>query len=491
MINQKRARKNMFNPPDQRKPDQTAILESINSEIQKYGEEKQQSQKQKTHNSKLRNMPKQMENMAYADSFNFADLEIDINEEVHNQQNINRAVLLKTNQYSFANKKGLKQKADETLNNQKMETILTVEGEENLDEEEDCDKFQQNQKTRLNSYQTHNIHTKKLAYESYYSNKIINQNNNDVNLSTASQLDQSTQQHHTHYHSLQVSKDRSNLTRQRVLESLNKSPMTMPFSKIQSVANTHYHTPKKYSIMQSQTRAKIPSTLSKYASAANLHSLQKKNDVSKMLFKTSVKNTPHKYSNAKEVLLRHEAKSQQRYDSLKRLMQNVIETPDYYSNLSQLVEIIPVKKEETEQEKHAKSQERNRWNERYSSLTISNYLDQLSTPYGIIACEQVEQYQLSHKRIASNSREKYWRDHMATNINGFNAYKLVDMEDKEIEVSHLKLRKHYDHKYQSRVALTYADKKEKSDQYKSRYKSLNQTNVLAIKMLNFYNSKVF
>lgn len=92
--------------------------------------------------------------------------------------------------------------------------------------------------------------------------------------------------------------------------------------------------------------------------------------------------SPAKYSNAKEILLRHEAKSQKRFDSLKKLMGNVIDTPDYYSNLSQLIEMIPTKKEPTEQERHAQSQERNRWDERYAGLTVANYSDTLNIPFG-------------------------------------------------------------------------------------------------------------
>lgn len=38
------------------------------------------------------------------------------------------------------------------------------------------------------------------------------------------------------------------------------------------------------------------------------------------------------------------------------------------------------------------------------------------------------------------------------------------MEEKEVE-THLKLRKHFDHKFNSKVKINYADKKEKVDQY--------------------------
>lgn len=58
--------------------------------------------------------------------------------------------------------------------------------------------------------------------------------------------------------------------------------------------------------------------------------------------------------------------------------------------------------------------------------------------------------------------------------------------------THLKLRKHFDHKFNSKVKLQYAEKKESTaDLYKSRFKALNQSNVLAQKMINFYNSQIF
>lgn len=63
-----------------------------------------------------RNTASKLNELENTDSFNFADSDIDVNEEINHNGVINRAVLLKTNQYSFVNKKGLNQKADETLN---------------------------------------------------------------------------------------------------------------------------------------------------------------------------------------------------------------------------------------------------------------------------------------------------------------------------------------------------------------------------------------
>lgn len=64
------------------------------------------------------------------------------------------------------------------------------------------------------------------------------------------------------------------------------------------------------------------------------------------------------------------------------------------------------------------------------------------------------------------------------------------MEDKEFE-THLKLKKHFDHKFNSKVALTYSNKRENIEHYKSRYKSPNETGIYALRMLNHYNSKLF
>lgn len=63
-------------------------------------------------------------------------------------------------------------------------------------------------------------------------------------------------------------------------------------------------------------------------------------------------------------------------------MGNVIDTPDYYSNLSELIDMIPAKKELNENERHAQSQERNRWDEKFACLTVANYSDTLNIPFG-------------------------------------------------------------------------------------------------------------
>lgn len=43
----------------------------------------------------------------FKNSFQFLDIESEVNEEIKNSDEINKAILQKTNQHSFANKKGL------------------------------------------------------------------------------------------------------------------------------------------------------------------------------------------------------------------------------------------------------------------------------------------------------------------------------------------------------------------------------------------------
>ena len=66
------------------------------------------------------------------------------------------------------------------------------------------------------------------------------------------------------------------------------------------------------------------------------------------------------------------------------------------------------------------------------------------------------------------------------------------MEDKEKEVHHT-LRQHFsDRKFSSKVQISYADKKEDVETYKSRFNSgINKIEAEVNRNKNFYNSKVF
>jgi len=72
-------------------------------------------------------------------------------------------------------------------------------------------------------------------------------------------------------------------------------------------------------------------------------------------------------------------------------------------------------------EEHQSCKKRNEWEEKYASGLIENYDKASKVPFGTTDCENnpespSSKKRLSLKRVASTSREKFWRDNHATNI---------------------------------------------------------------------------
>lgn len=70
------------------------------------------------------------------DTFNFNDLDLDINEDITNADDFHRALLIKPNKFSIKSLKGLVEKVDENLESKTTEAYITNEGEENLNDDE-------------------------------------------------------------------------------------------------------------------------------------------------------------------------------------------------------------------------------------------------------------------------------------------------------------------------------------------------------------------
>lgn len=68
---------------------------------------------------------------------------------------------------------------------------------------------------------------------------------------------------------------------------------------------------------------------------------------------------------------------------------------------------------------------------------------------------------------------------------------LQDMEDLEYKTQ-TKQRQHFEEQFTSKVKLTYSDKKEDVQEYKSRYNAQsNPDTTFALRMANYHNSQVF
>ena len=82
--------------------------------------------------------------------------------------------------------------------------------------------------------------------------------------------------------------------------------------------------------------------------------------------------------------------------------------------------------EHNEEKEFRKLRERNDKEEVYTSVIVPNYQKVQNVPYGTIECESSPRKQgLNLSRIASNNKEKYWRDHMATNIQSLSCFKTL------------------------------------------------------------------
>ncbi len=57
--------------------------------------------------------------------------------------------------------------------------------------------------------------------------------------------------------------------------------------------------------------------------------------------------------------------------------------------------------------------------------------------------------------------------------------------------TNLALRKHFDHKFDSRIPIDHPDKKVKGISYKSKFRSTNNSVEGAARIIHRYNSKIY
>ncbi|TNV81210.1 hypothetical protein FGO68_gene3494 [Halteria grandinella] len=141
-------------------------------------------------------------------------------------------------------------------------------------------------------------------------------------------------------------------------------------------------------------------------------------------------------------------------------------------------------------QEHNKIREMNEREERVTMSMLPNYSKLQNIPFGTNQCESSPKHSLDKRRVASTSKEKFWRDHLATNIQVFTGFRLIEMQDKEREVHHT-LKQHYgDKRFSSRVSIKYADQREEVEPYKSRYSVGPEAEFVSQhRIKNFHNTK--
>ncbi|CDW85861.1 UNKNOWN [Stylonychia lemnae] len=418
------------------------------------------------------------------DTFNFNDLDLDINEDIKFADDFHRTPLIKPNKFSIKSLKGQVERVEDNFESKTTEAYITNEGEENLNDDEfqefkpfkNTINFQNTQKlTRLQTAKS----SIQLGYTTErFERKRVDLTNNNMAIEVgdcSESVDLELIQKQVPYDSGTI---KPQIIRPILMQTPNKSA------------------PKAYK----RTGCKTPSTtLVQFKQCRQMFAQQTNKVLQNNMYQScstySLIKTPNKENSSAR---RSTSRSNNRQDSILIYNQNVIDNPDnYYNDQTQdsqqksRLNQFNIRNEE-EKNRIRFQEELNEWHEKYSSLNISNYQDQVSVPFGTEGCEQpVQNTQLSHRRFASNSKERYYRDQFASNMNTLSAYKTADMDDKEYKTQ-TKQRQHFQEQSSSRIKLTYSDQKEDLEPYKSRFNSQRDSDTnFALRMQNYHNSQVF